>query len=168
MSKTRQRFIEVKKAKRQQRADDAYERAHSFWCQGRIEGRDGLKPCKWQVMFRHEAEGAKATCRRCGTLHIFDQPMTATGFGPARWMTEAEYRESVPEPESIQVIEVEDDKVVRLTGHAAWCNNRDKDLFGATGTWSGRGKIIWRMGGRFWHTCLSSQAASDIAYARWG
>lgn len=167
-SPTRRKFLAMKKAKRKQRADDAYLAAHSFFCKGQRQRRGQLRECQYEVRFRKAVEGAHATCRICGTTHIFDQPMTTDGPGIARWLTAAEHAESVPEPETVQVIELPDKKEVRIVDHAGWCSDRSKPLYGATAEWHGAGKIVWRMGGRFWHTCLSSNAASDLAHARWG
>ena len=168
MSKQRDKFMAAKKAKREQRADDKWHREHTSWCQGTRNG----KPCLFEVRFRAEAEGVTAVCRRCDTVHVYGRPMTSTGPASPRWMTQAVYSESVPEPEAVEVVELVSDegstKEVRLMDHASWCTNRGKDLYGARGEWNGAGKIVWRMGGRFWHTCLSSQAGRDLAYARWG
>ena len=160
--------MERKRERREARAYDKWWSEHTFWCQGTRNG----KPCRFEVRFRVQAEGVQAVCRRCDTVHVYGQPMTSTGPASARWMTQAVYSESVPEPESVEVVELVSEegskKEVRLVDHAAWCSDKSKPLYGSRGEWNGAGKIVWRMGGRFWHTCLSSQAGRDLAYARWG
>jgi hypothetical protein len=164
MSKTRQRFQAKKKARRKQRADDAYEAAHSFWCKGLIEGRNGLKECKWQVMFRHKAEFAKAVCRRCGQLHIYGSPMTSNGPASERWMTVEQAAESVLPAESVETVETPEGKEIKLVDHAAWCSDRSKALYGCRGVWQGPGKVAWYMSCRrgVWHLCQSTLAAQYV------
>jgi len=68
-SPTRARFLALKKAKRQQRADDLWRSEHTFYCKGERMGRRGLQPCKWEVRFRYDTEGATAVCRKCTQVH---------------------------------------------------------------------------------------------------
>jgi hypothetical protein len=67
MSKTRQRFEAKKKAKRKQRADDAYLAAHTLACSGKRRrfGREG-QICGWPVVFGKVFDTAFCKCRRCG------------------------------------------------------------------------------------------------------
>lgn len=167
-SPTRKKFYAKRKQVRAARQRAEYLEQHTFWCKGFREVRGELVSCKWEVRFRTKAEGVTAVCRRCNTVHVYASPMTSSGPAGERWMTQAEYSESVPEPETVEVVELAEGKEVRLVDHAAWCSDRSKALYGARGEWQGAGKIVWRMGGRFWHTCLSSQAGRELAYARWG
>ena len=159
MSKTRQRFMEKKKAKREARAYDKWWREHTFWCLN----------CKFEVRFRYATEGSQAVCRRCKTQHIFGAPMTSMGAGRARWMTVAVYGESVLGPESVETVELANGKEVRLVDHAQWCSDKSRPLYGCKGVWQGPGKIAWYMSGRrgVWHLCQSSAAAQYVrSYGR--
>lgn len=165
MSKTRQRFLERKKKRHEARKREAWEAAHTFWSQGTRSRRGNPNAtCMFEVRFAKEFEGATAQCRMCSTVHIYGSPMTSMGTGRARWMTAAVYGESVIEPESIETIELEDGKEVRLVGHAQWCSDGSKALYGARGVWQGPGKIAWYMSGRrgVWHLCQSTLAAKYV------
>lgn len=70
VSPTRKRFLERKKAKRRQRAEDAYIAAHTFECKNtrRRHGKEN-QPCGWPVRFSKQGNGAHATCRRCRQMY---------------------------------------------------------------------------------------------------
>jgi len=71
-SPTRARFLALKAAKRQARADDDHRAEHTMICQGtrRRHGKEN-QPCGWPVQFGKKHDGVSVTCRRCGQLHRF-------------------------------------------------------------------------------------------------
>jgi len=154
MSKTRERFMRLKKAKREERAYDKWWAEHHFYCLN----------CKFEVRFRYGVEGENAVCRRCKTNHIYGQPMTSLGPAGARWLTMEQYGESVLEPEAVEVVELQEGgKEIRLVDHAQFCGAKGKPIYGCKGVWKRAGRIDWYMPGRrgVWHSCVSSIAATE-------
>ena len=183
MSKTRQKFLDAKKAKKVQRAREAYLEEHTFFCKGKRRRRGRLQDCMFEVRFREAAESARAHCSFCGTAHIFSN----AGTGRSRWLTLAEYQEVfIPDESVLKVEDVQRTMELRknvkrdgymqqvpekrvLISHAPWCQTPDVILVGLTAKVEGPGRIVWRNDkGHFAHNCLSSQAASGLAHARWG
>lgn len=161
MSKTRQAFMHRKTAIRRQRADDAYEKAHSFWCKGYIEGREGLKQCKFQVMFRYATEGALATCVRCRQVHTFKAGIEGTEYKEGWYPVLDKDRPALPEPKPIVHTETEKQEQKRKEArHESWCTKKDKDLYGATRKEAVDGRVQWwRPGEHMIHVCFPVELA---------
>lgn len=168
MSKTREVFYERKRSVREARRYDKWLAEHEFACIGlrRRHGKEN-QPCGFPVRFSKEEEGQRSVCRYCKTHYVYAKPMTSEGFGRAQWMTKEAYDESVPAPDSVEVIETHEKNIVALVGHAKFCHDRSKPLIGCKAVWRGSGDIAWYLPGRsgMWHRCQSTAAARDIALA---
>jgi len=141
---------------------------HEFACTAlrRRHGKEN-QVCGWPVRFSQERKDEHARCRYCKTEFIYAQPMTSGGLGREQWLTMEDYGESVPSPETVEVIETHEGDIVALVGHAKWCHDRSKPLIGCKAVWRGSGDIAWYMPGRrgMWHRCQSTATARDIALA---
>lgn len=178
MSYTRKRFLERKKAARDQRLKAEYDAVHTFWCKG-LRRRRGIEnqPCKHEVFFKEEIDKAVASCRFCKQIHIFSE-LNRPGMYKG-WYTKEQYDELYIPDESLLVVEdvqkeltrekrtpvgtpVMTEKII-LVDHAPWCTNKDVPLIGLTAQVGGSGRVMWRDSqGHFPHTCLSSMAASRM------
>jgi len=181
-SPTRLRFLAKKREARKARKDDAWFKAHSFWCKGRRSRHGVMAACQFEVVFREQVEGSKATCRLCKTTHFYSN----AGTGRNRWLTMAEYQEVYIPDESLLrvedvyreidtekrvkdktgIVEMVPEKII-IIDHAPFCSKPDVQIAGLMATVGGPGQVRWTdSGGRFRHMCQSSDAAQRISLSR--
>lgn len=173
-SPTRLKFLERRRAIRQSRLDDKWEREHTYICRVMVNGRRGLQECGYWQRFLREAEGYRVECRKCKMVSVCHEKANLKW----EWLPKAQYDEIYLPPEV--TIKVEDvyrelhlEKRVKdksgivetvpeikiLVSHAPWCGSPDVSIAGLTAKIGGPGRVRWRDAkGVIRHNCVSSEA----------
>ena len=170
MSRTRKRFLERKKAKREQRRIEAHLDKHSFFCMGPNKRRsqhedDNRTTCGWRVTFRKKYQGSLASCLKCSQVFAYD------GNPPhGKWMRLEVYEAKLAAGEIIEAgdwdvepkpIGLEQKPMIRKPPKAAGehlrsCRNKSFPLLGLKPTACSDGRLMWyakgKRGAR--HTCF--------------
>ena len=168
MSKTRQRFMERKKAKRDHRKYLAWQAEHHFPCE-KLRRRHGeMKACEFPVYFRKLHEGVRAQCRYCGQEYTYAKPSMGLYTRP-RWLKVEEAAELVLPAEAVVERTVQGERQVAIVDHAQFCSDKTVPLIGLIGVLTKPGRVEWKdFGKRIVHVCFSSEAGRRLAAARWG